>query len=651
MGTALSFLWAYFPPKPTFSVDDIPDLTGKVIMVTGGNTGIGKETIKGLLQHNATVYLAARSPSKAKEAIEELKASTGKEARFLQLDLSDLKSIKESAREFTENEKELHVLINNAGVMMPPIEQVTKDGYDLQFGTNVLGKELLSTMISDLLSLEGPFYFTKLLLPVLLSTAKTSGNARVVTVASGAGLMMDSIKFDTLKDGSARKKLSKAGLYLQSKLGDLVYATELTRRYGDQGIVSVPLDPGPSRLICLVTSIRSATVLMGHQKIISYPVSYGALTPLYVATLPDGASLSGKFFVPWAREGKLSKDSLDPQLGKDLWAWMEEQVAPFESYFLSYPLGSGDDGKWISYDELNGCGITHLHMAVFSPLIRELDIFLGFWRDWSTTIIPGSIFAAGAMHGPSIPSIITHYFFLVSWLTPYIHFFNWPIPSGKVTVSGAKQRWAFAFSTFMGIALYTPSLLPETICWVLTVAFLCLTSAGSHWFGKNCVAMTTGTWALLSASWKAIAPATPKSDIYVYAIALWVGLIMHVQDLRDIQGDAAIGRKTMPLVFGDRGSRLIITFLLLPAAYWVLWMGDIVRLAPYTLAAVHIILAYRILQAGGSRYDHKTYMFYTYIFCLILAFTASEGLDIKVPGLISALDLSWMGSAGFGVES
>ncbi|THH15937.1 hypothetical protein EW146_g4625 [Bondarzewia mesenterica] len=301
-------------------------------------------------------------------------------------------------------------------------------------------------------------------------------------------------------------------------------------------------------------------------------------------------------------------------------------------------------------------------MAVFSPLIRELDIFLGFsWRDWSTTIIPGSIFAVGAMRGLPIPSIITHYLFLVSWLTPYIYFFNLsnqitgvdedrinkpdrPIPSGKVTISGAKQRWAFAFSTFMGIALYTPSLLPETICWVLTVAFLCLTSAGSHWFGKNCVAMTTGTWALLSASWKAIAPTTPKSEIYVYAVALWAGLITHIQDLRDIQGDAAVGRKTMPLVFGDRGSRLIITFLLLPAAYWVLWMGDIVRLAPYTLAAVHVILAYRILQAGGSRYDHKTYMFYTYIFCLILAFTATEGLDIKALGLISALDLSWMGS-------
>ncbi|TDL26804.1 hypothetical protein BD410DRAFT_825296 [Rickenella mellea] len=210
-------------------------------------------------------------------------------------------------------------------------------------------------------------------------------------------------------------------------------------------------------------------------------------------------------------------------------------------------------------------------------------------------------------------------------LTPYVYFFNLsnqitgvdedrinkpdrPIPSGKVTVPDAIRRWVVALSTFIGISIYEPSLRPETICWVLTVAFLCLSSAGSHWFGKNSVAMTTGTWALLSASWKAIAPATPKSNAYVYAVALWAGLTVHIQDLRDIAGDAAVGRKTLPVVFGDRGSRLIITFLFLPAAYCVLWMAGIVRLAPVTLSVIHSTLAYRIMQVGDSRYDHKTYM-------------------------------------------
>ncbi|KAF9459223.1 UbiA prenyltransferase family-domain-containing protein [Collybia nuda] len=288
--------------------------------------------------------------------------------------------------------------------------------------------------------------------------------------------------------------------------------------------------------------------------------------------------------------------------------------------------------------------------AVFTPLTHELDIFLGFsWRDWSTTIIPGSIFSIGAMRnaGLPLPSMISNYLLLISWLTPYIYFFNLsnqiigvdedrinkpdrPIPSGKVTLEGAKSRWIAALSTFLAIAMFERTLLPETICWVFTVAFLCLTSAGNHWFGKNCVAMTTGTWSLLSASWKAITLSTPESERYVFAVSIWAGLLTHIQDLRDVRGDAAVGRKTMPLVFGDGVSRWIITFLLMPVSFWVLWKGGIVPISPTTLTAVHVFLGYRIMQAGGPRYDHKTYMIYTYIFCLILALTAGKGLEMSV---------------------
>ena len=89
-----------FPPKPTWGVNDIPDLTGKVIIVTGGNTGIGYETIKALLPKNATVYMASRNRSKAEEAIRKLKEETGKEAMFLEVDLADLKMVKKAADEF-----------------------------------------------------------------------------------------------------------------------------------------------------------------------------------------------------------------------------------------------------------------------------------------------------------------------------------------------------------------------------------------------------------------------------------------------------------------------------------------------------------------------------------------------------------------------
>jgi retinol dehydrogenase-12 len=91
-----------FPPAPEWAVDKIPDLSGQVFIVTGGNAGIGKETCKQLLLKNAKVYLAARSESKAQAALEELEKETGKEAIFLKLDLSDLDATKKSAQEFLE---------------------------------------------------------------------------------------------------------------------------------------------------------------------------------------------------------------------------------------------------------------------------------------------------------------------------------------------------------------------------------------------------------------------------------------------------------------------------------------------------------------------------------------------------------------------
>jgi 4-hydroxybenzoate polyprenyltransferase len=183
-----------------------------------------------------------------------------------------------------------------------------------------------------------------------------------------------------------------------------------------------------------------------------------------------------------------------------------------------------------------------------------------------------------------------------------------PIPAGIVTLEGARWRWVIALSVFLLVAAFKPMLLPETIGWVFTEAFLCLTSAGNHWFGKNCVAMAAGTWSLLNASWKAIAPLTPRSLRFVIAMSVWVGLLAQIQDLRDVKGDAVVGRKTMPLVFGETATRWIITLLLLPASFWVLWIGGIVPIAPKTLAAVHLFLGYRVLNTRGSHYDHKTYM-------------------------------------------
>ncbi|KIJ65114.1 hypothetical protein HYDPIDRAFT_131388 [Hydnomerulius pinastri MD-312] len=296
------------PPKSSFKVDDIPDLSGKVIIVTGASAGIGKETTKALLAHGAKVYIAARNQSQSEETIRQLKETTGSEAVFLKLDLANLKAIKAAAEEFLSKETQLHVLFNNAGVMVPPVELVTTDGYDLQFGTNVLGH----------------FYFTKLLLPTMIETAKTSsdGKARVVTTSS-SGHLFGNLDFETFKDGPKRRKPTNS-LYCQSKFGNVVFATELARRYGDQGIVSTSLNPGniKSDLQRHVPAIARSFI----NTFVLWDTPKGALTQLYAGTAPAAAELNGKYLVPWARVSSPRKETQDPELGKKLWNWLEEEV-------------------------------------------------------------------------------------------------------------------------------------------------------------------------------------------------------------------------------------------------------------------------------------------------------------------------------------
>ncbi|EJF56822.1 NAD(P)-binding protein [Dichomitus squalens LYAD-421 SS1] len=296
------------PPKSKFTADDIPDLTGRIVIVTGGNVGIGYETVKVLLKHNAKVYLAARGKDKAERAIKSLKEATGKEAIFLQLDLASLSSVKKAAEEFLSRESELHILFNNAGVMAPPIEQVTADGYDMQWGTNVVGH----------------YYFTVLLLPALLAGVKSSPDhhARVITTASSRAYS-HTLHWETFKDTPERRKTSRVGLYPQSKFGNVVFARQLAKRYAEQGIISVSVNPG---------NIKSELQrhLAGLQKklvnLLLYPTPLGAITQLYAGTAPEALNYNGEFFIPWARVGRCRAEAYDDELGDKLWKWLEAEV-------------------------------------------------------------------------------------------------------------------------------------------------------------------------------------------------------------------------------------------------------------------------------------------------------------------------------------
>jgi len=304
-----------FPPKATWSVEDVPDQTGKIVIVTGGNSGIGKETARVLLSKGAKVHIATRSKEKSEAAIEELKRETGNQSVFfLKLDLSDLVSVKTAAEEFIEKEFELHTLYNNGGVYSV-IDKLTSQGFDMQFGTNVLGH----------------FYFTKLLLPLLMVTAKNSpkGSVRVVNLSSIGHYVVppEGVRRSTLAPGGdyleAAKKLGALKLYGQSKLGNILFSNELARKYGDEGIVSISLHPGNIRTD-LGRHMGFFQQILG--RMMTYPVSYGTITPLYAGTAPAAGELNGKYLTGWARETLPHENALDGDLGKKLWEWCEDQV-------------------------------------------------------------------------------------------------------------------------------------------------------------------------------------------------------------------------------------------------------------------------------------------------------------------------------------
>ncbi|KAI0028223.1 hypothetical protein K488DRAFT_59156 [Vararia minispora EC-137] len=317
-----------WPPKPTWKApEDVPDLTGQMFLVTGGNAGIGLETCRVLIARNARVYLAARSEERARAAMDEITKSTGKsDIHFLQLDLADLVSVRKAAEEYISKEQELHVLINNAGVLYSPgIGPQTTQGYDIQFGVHVLGH----------------YFLTMLLMPTLLRTAKgeisgTPRPVRVVSVSSDAHEMTApsrGIVWESLEKGDAaipvRKKLQGHRLYGQSKLGVVLISSELARRYGDQDVVSVSLHPGTWGVDSELLRNLHPIIAWIVRKIRIYPVSLGVITSLYAATSEAALEMNGEYLTAWARRQVPSNHARDLQTAERLWKWCEEQTAGF----------------------------------------------------------------------------------------------------------------------------------------------------------------------------------------------------------------------------------------------------------------------------------------------------------------------------------
>jgi NAD(P)-dependent dehydrogenase (short-subunit alcohol dehydrogenase family) len=288
--------------------NNMPDQTGKTVIVTGANAGIGFETALALYENGAQVILACRSLKNAEEALFRIQQQKGKGTLETGLlDLSDLVSVKKFAETFIQQHRQLHLLINNAGVMLPPASK-TAQGWELQFGVNFIGH----------------FALTGYLYPLLNGTP----GSRIVTLSSLAYLR-GVIDFDNLRSEGSYDPMRE---YAQSKLANLLFTLELQRRITvtNGQAVSLAAQPG-----------ATATELARHMSKEAFnaalervgplmEAAQGALSTLYAAVSPDivkpalyGPDQDGGYR-GFPALATITPNALDETVAKKLWDLAEE---------------------------------------------------------------------------------------------------------------------------------------------------------------------------------------------------------------------------------------------------------------------------------------------------------------------------------------
>jgi NAD(P)-dependent dehydrogenase (short-subunit alcohol dehydrogenase family) len=287
---------------------DIPDQSGRTVVVTGANSGLGYETCRALATRDATVIMAVRDEGRGQAARDRLRAELGGGTGRLEvarLDLADLDSVRAFAAGLAERGAPIDVLVNNAGIGMPP-RTLTAQGFESQFGVNHLGH----------------FALTGLLLPLL----RRGAEARVVTVSSEA-YRNGSINFDDL---NGERSYRPAAFYQQSKFANVLFGLELERRARAGGVPVTSLLAHPGFAATNLPASGAAGLvglaLRIGNALVAQPAERGAWSQLYAATAPDAEG--GQFFGPGGRTGMRGHPVLlepgagaaDPDTARRLWA-------------------------------------------------------------------------------------------------------------------------------------------------------------------------------------------------------------------------------------------------------------------------------------------------------------------------------------------
>ncbi|KAF9906125.1 hypothetical protein EC991_000921 [Linnemannia zychae] len=317
--------WKSFFHGDGYSHDQIPDLTGKVAIVTGANSGLGYATTLALALHGAHVFLACRSQERALTAIERVKeevkatyperfATTEPRMEFLELDLGDMNKTRQAAKEFLKKGLPLHILVNNSGIVGGTLE-LTSDGVESEFGVNHMG-------------------------------IKESQPSRIVVMSSLFHEKASGINYDTIFKAGDTEQAQHQNVwdrYARSKLANVLFARALARRVKDQPRLYInACHPGYCSTRATQPIPRQKNEELSTEgwslnkfldglenwfhKMVAWPVERGVLTQLYLATSPEieKKDIRGRYFGPIANEIEPSIYARDEKLQDELWEYSEK---------------------------------------------------------------------------------------------------------------------------------------------------------------------------------------------------------------------------------------------------------------------------------------------------------------------------------------